>query len=181
MIPPSSTTRTRKLLAAAILCTGFGAVGSYAFQSSTRTYDSTTDTTFVTLEPSALVDDAGKPTGLTLHVFGSFSGEDGPRDSMISIGMISVSRNWQFSGDMDRLELTLDGKLIKIGPLRHEWTTTPDGSVFQQTWAEIPPDVVLSIVRAASFRGRFGPMTFAFTPQQRDAIRTLATDLSSKE
>lgn len=150
-------------------------------QSGARSYDDATDTTFVKLKPSDLLDASGRPTGLTLHIFGSFPGDDEPREAMISIGMVSASRNWQFSGDMDRFELTLDGKLVKIQPLRHEWTTTDDGAVFQQTWAEIPPDVVLTIVGASNFRGQFGPMTFSLTPQQRDALRTLATELSPKK
>lgn len=151
-----------------------------AAQSGARTYDDVTDTSCVRLPPSPLVDGDGRPTGVALHVFGSFSGDDRPKDAIISIGMISSGRTWQFSGDTDRLELTLDGTLMKI-PLRHEWTTAESGEVFRQTWAEIAPDVVLRIVQAANFTGRYGPLNFSFTTQQRNAMLALATDLSSRQ
>jgi len=153
-----------------------------ALQSSSRTYESLTDTTFVTLRPFSLADEAGKPTGLTLRVFGSFPGEDEPRDPVVSMGFLSSSRTWQYSSETEKLALTLDNtKRVFIGPLRHEWTTTMDGLVFQQVWAEIRSEVLFSIVRATDIRGQVGRVAFVLNPQQREAMRALARDLSFKE
>ena len=146
-----------------------------------RSYDPITDTTSVTLASSSVVDKEGKPTGFTLRVFGSFAGEDEPRDAMISLGLISVGRTWNFSGESETIELMVDGRLVKVGPLRNEWTTMPDGTVFQQIWAEVTPLVALGIAGAQTVDARLGTLGFVLTREQRQAMRALATELSAKK